>query len=327
MGASGGKSSGLFYLAHPIDSVGTAESGVGRSRVMAVWRERARMVAHNEGVGLYLPQDAFHLDGVDIEAAKADGWVAAINKINHRALAVSSGVLALLPAGVPSVGTPIEIERASNQGIPVAVVTDARGGGGWMLGGMARLYPHVRVFQIDRGLDGSGGSITQALEQALEWLVGQEYRVEQRRQVLPVMPVVDGATEMVMLPTRTYADDAGFDLYTSKQVTVAPGAFVDVPTGVAVQMEPYHWGMLTGRSSTLRNRGLLVQTGIIDPGYRGELYAGVFNTGRGAVTIEPGERVAQLIIMGNQTQTVTPVWAERLDEHPRGRNGFGSSGR
>jgi dUTP pyrophosphatase len=132
------------------------------------------------------------------------------------------------------------------------------------------------------------------------------------------------------LPTRAYPDDAGYDLYVSETTEVPPGAFVDIPTGVAMQLPDWSWGMLTGRSSTLRKRGLLVNTGIIDTGYRGELYAGVFNLTKETVVVEVGERIAQIIILTNATRltSVVPLLeGETLEPHSRGNNGFGSSGR
>lgn len=128
------------------------------------------------------------------------------------------------------------------------------------------------------------------------------------------------------LPTRAHPDDAGFDLYASATVTVWPASFVDVHCGVAVEMPKGAWGLLQGRSSTLRKRGLLVNPGIIDPGYRGELFAGVWNLGREPVEVNIGERLAQLILLSNLTEGVDVEWASTLTEHPRGLRGFGSSG-
>lgn len=65
--------------------------------------------------------------------------------------------------------------------------------------------------------------------------------------------------------------------------------------------------MLTGRSSTMRRRGLLMVQGVIDVGYRGELFAGVFNVSGGDVAVGVGERLSQLIVLPNLTETLTPV--------------------
>lgn len=132
-----------------------------------------------------------------------------------------------------------------------------------------------------------------------------------------------------ILPTRAYPDDAGFDLYVARGVTIPARQFVDISCGVAVELPEGTWGFLTGRSSTLRKRGLLVHTGVIDVGYRGELFAGVWNLTDHEVTVNAGERISQLIVLQNTTERVTLTEVLSSDEfspHPRGVRGFGSSG-
>lgn len=137
-------------------------------------------------------------------------------------------------------------------------------------------------------------------------------------------------TPNATLPTRTYPDDAGFDLYTVEETVLDPGRFVDVPLGVSVGLPDGFWARLTGRSSTLRNWGVLVNEGIIDTGYTGPLFAGcllVDPEASGSVVLPAGVRIAQLIIHRNTTALFTPV---EVDGHPdteRGVRGFGSSGK
>jgi dUTP pyrophosphatase len=129
------------------------------------------------------------------------------------------------------------------------------------------------------------------------------------------------------LPTKAYGDDAGFDLYVSEATIIPAGQFCDVPSGVAAQIPARCWGLITGRSSTLRKRGLLVYQGVIDPGYRGELFTGIQNVGAASQAVEVGERLAQLLLFHNASLDVqTPTWVTELDPHERGSNGFGSSG-
>lgn len=130
-------------------------------------------------------------------------------------------------------------------------------------------------------------------------------------------------------PSRAYADDAGFDLYVSQTVVIPAHRFLDVPCGVQVELPDGTWGFLTGRSSTLRKRGLLVHTGIIDQGYRGELFAGVWNLTGQDVVVEAGDRISQLIVIENTTAQIILREVLEPDEfsaHPRGLRGFGSSG-
>jgi len=71
----------------------------------------------------------------------------------------------------------------------------------------------------------------------------------------------------------------------------------------------------------------MVAQGVIDNGYRGELYAGVWNPTQQVVGVEKGERVAQLIIMPLATERFEPVIVDELNDHTRGTSGFGSTGR
>lgn len=131
----------------------------------------------------------------------------------------------------------------------------------------------------------------------------------------------------LFMPMRAHEDDAGLDMYVSERVAIRPGEFVDVASGIAVELPEGTWGLIQGRSSTLRKRGILVNPGVIDVGYRGPLFSGCWNLGRETQILEVGERVAQLIIIANVTEMVHVVEADELSEHERGSNGFGSSGR
>ena len=134
------------------------------------------------------------------------------------------------------------------------------------------------------------------------------------------------------MPTRAHDDDAGFDLYCAYDTEIEPGEFVDVQTRTACQLPPLCWGMLTGRSSSLRKHGLLVNQGVIDNGYRGELFAGVFNLTRETVVVKQGWRIAQLIpipqVITKRTWPIGQfdVSADTLEWTPRDTNGFGSTG-
>jgi dUTP pyrophosphatase len=128
-------------------------------------------------------------------------------------------------------------------------------------------------------------------------------------------------------PTRAYPDDAGLDLYVHGDHTVLPGEYVDIDLNVKIKTPPGYWVLLTGRSSSMRNRRLLVAQGVIDPGYTGPLYAGVTNMGSEPVHIWSGERIAQLIAFRNETESLRLVQVDRLPETERGDRGFGSSGK
>jgi dUTP pyrophosphatase len=128
-------------------------------------------------------------------------------------------------------------------------------------------------------------------------------------------------------PTRAHHDDAGLDLYVHGDYSIEPGQMVDLDLGTAIKSPPGCWVLLTGRSSTMRNRGLLVAQGVIDPGYTGPLYATAHNLTNETVLVSEGERIAQLIVLPNLTQYIEPVQVSSLPETERGSKGFGSSGR
>lgn len=128
-------------------------------------------------------------------------------------------------------------------------------------------------------------------------------------------------------PTRAYLDDAGFDLYVKGDWVIQPHEFVDVDVNCAVKTPPNTWALLISRSSTMRKRGLLVATGVIDAGYTGPLFAGVFNLTDSPVHVEHGERLAQLILFLNVTAHYQAQAVDTLPPTDRGTNGFGSSGK
>jgi dUTP pyrophosphatase len=132
------------------------------------------------------------------------------------------------------------------------------------------------------------------------------------------------------LPERAHDSDAGFDLYYhgTERLVVCPGECVDVPAAVSVEWPHGWWGFLVGRSSSFRNRGLLVNPAVIDAGFRGELFAIVRNIGDEPCAVEPGERVAQIVPFPTWARglEVERVELEELSESERGAAGFGSSG-
>lgn len=131
------------------------------------------------------------------------------------------------------------------------------------------------------------------------------------------------------VPTKGFDGDAGWDLVTSENTTVYPGKVAEVPTGLFLAMPHGFWGHIVSRSSTTRKHGIVVLDGIIDNGYRGEMFVQVFNPAeRGAGTgirfIKKGTRLAQLIFH----RILDVKWYEQaiLPESKRGENGFGSTG-
>ena len=131
-------------------------------------------------------------------------------------------------------------------------------------------------------------------------------------------------TEGAQAPQAQYPGDAGCDLFISEDRVIPPGSFVDIPCGIAMALPLGMWGRITGRSSTIRKKKLLVIEGIIDNGYTGPLFCAVWNLSDESVTVKTGERIAQLI--PHRVNVVD--WVETMDlpERKRGSKGFGSSG-
>ena len=131
------------------------------------------------------------------------------------------------------------------------------------------------------------------------------------------------------LPTYGSAAAAGADLYAclEKKVTIPAGKTVFIPTGLAMEIPVGCAGLIYARSSMGTKRGLAPanKVGVIDSDYRGEVMVALHNHSQDDQTVQPGERVAQLVI----TPVFTPGFEETddLTDTVRGIGCFGSTGR
>lgn len=120
---------------------------------------------------------------------------------------------------------------------------------------------------------------------------------------------------------------AGVDVYYngSETVTIGPGSLAELETYLAVEIPNGHFGMLVVRSGYgWRGLSMLNSVGIIDSDYRGEIGIKLVNHGHEIITIEPGVRVAQMIILPFKRVDLERVG--ELGETERGTGGFGSTG-
>ena len=141
---------------------------------------------------------------------------------------------------------------------------------------------------------------------------------------LPIRRLRDDA----VLPLGAYDGDAGLDLAACEQVTLAPGERSLVGTGLAVAIPAGHAGFVQPRSGLAARHGItIVNTpGLVDSGYRGELRVILLNTDpTESFTVEPGMRIAQLVIL--PIPSVELVEVDELPQSERGVRGFGSSAR
>lgn len=131
-------------------------------------------------------------------------------------------------------------------------------------------------------------------------------------------------------PEYATAGAAAADLFAvlDAPLTVPPMGRALVPTGVAIQLPgPEYVALVCSRSGMGTRHGITLSNsvGVIDSDYRGELTVGLVNHGDVPYTIQPGDRIAQLMVLPILRPTLTVV--EELDETERGSGGFGSTGR
>ena len=131
------------------------------------------------------------------------------------------------------------------------------------------------------------------------------------------------------LPVPSYAHpgDAGADLMTTVDVTLAPGERCSVPTGVAVALPDGYAAFVHPRSGLAARHGVtcLNAPGTVDAGYRGEIHVTLVNTDRQhTVTLHRGDRVAQLVVQ--RVERARFVEVERLPGSHRGDGRHGSTG-
>jgi dUTP pyrophosphatase len=308
----------VVYLAGPIDRVDEAASLVA-SRYRAD-RSTLRNLLAESGFAVYAPHLAW--SGVSL----ATDTCTAVDEVNDRALLTADALIALLPPGVPTRGTFAEIEQAAQDGIPTVAVTPSSRPSRLVAGviwvsDIEEALTTVEAWR-ERGLLGTRGKPVAAHPVTPEVAPS----VEPNGALAPLPFTVKEGIGTWAVPTRHYSDDAALDLWVSENRTVNPGRFTDVPSGVNVQLPVGTWGMIVGRSSAVRKRGILVVTGIIDVGYRGDLFVGCYNVGEHPQTLAKGERIGQLIVMPNLTQHYQPVVVESLEPSERGTDGFGSTG-
>mgnify|MGYP004454945223 FL=1 len=131
-----------------------------------------------------------------------------------------------------------------------------------------------------------------------------------------------------VIPTYGSQYAAGADLYACIDVNISfqPGETKFIPTGLAMEIPVGYAGLIYARSGLACKKGLAPanKVGVIDADYRGEIMVALHNHSKEPVTIEPKERIAQLVI----TPYLTAVFeeADELNDTVRGEGGFGSTG-
>jgi dUTP diphosphatase len=137
--------------------------------------------------------------------------------------------------------------------------------------------------------------------------------------------------EGLPLPAYQTADAAGLDLMAAvpggEPMTLAPGQYALVPTGLAIALPSGHEAQVRPRSGLAAKHGVTVLNtpGTIDADYRGEIKVILINHGASPFVIKRGERIAQMVIAPVLQAKLVPV--ATLSATDRGAGGFGSTGR
>lgn len=134
------------------------------------------------------------------------------------------------------------------------------------------------------------------------------------------------------LQAPPYPSDCGLDLVTSEDAVVRRSSWANIPCGVAVALPTNTFGYIVARSSTWLRYGIIVIPGVIDEGWRGQLFTMAY---RPALAfshydynpiIPKGTRLSQLLVLPNLVKSVRVTPVDELPPSDRGERGFGSSG-
>ena len=125
------------------------------------------------------------------------------------------------------------------------------------------------------------------------------------------------------MPVKSHLPDVGLDIFTPKEFWLRPLETITVGLELAVSIPEGFAGMLVPRSS-ITERGMIVQTAVIDPDYTGEIHLIITNCSNNVQHIEEGQRVCSLVVYSVLNARIEEV--EEMIETERNTKGLGSSG-
>lgn len=134
---------------------------------------------------------------------------------------------------------------------------------------------------------------------------------------------VERVSPEAKLPTRAHDGDAGLDLYSDDYYSIAPYQQALVGTGIKMII-PYGYAGLIWDRSGLATQGITTMGGVIDTGYRGEIKVVVKNLSEDIINVEPGQKIAQILIQ--KVELLEPEETIIEDQTSRQHGAFGSSG-
>ncbi len=132
-------------------------------------------------------------------------------------------------------------------------------------------------------------------------------------------------TEESKVPEHAHKGDAGMDIFASEKVILRSGKHIVIPTGIAMEIPEGYAGLVWDKSGLAISHGLTIIAGVIDAGYRGEIFVAMTNISDKAYTLEKGDKVAQILIQKIESPIILQV--DELTDSSRGEGGFGSTGK
>jgi len=141
--------------------------------------------------------------------------------------------------------------------------------------------------------------------------------------------------ENAIVPKRADDGAAGYDIYASEKAVVFVGGSTVVKTGISISVSPKTYARIAPRSGLAAKNSIGVGAGVVDSSYRGEVGVVLFNHGSTAYIVNPGDRIAQIVLEKIVTPEIEVVDlsvpgsdedADPLGKTSRGTGGFGSSG-
>jgi dUTP pyrophosphatase len=136
-------------------------------------------------------------------------------------------------------------------------------------------------------------------------------------------------TEDAVFPEYAYPTDSGFDLYSTKEITLEPFGRSLIPTGLKLSFDIGYEIQVRPKSGLALKQGLTVLNtpGTVDSGYNGEIMVIVFNTNPKSFTVEKGMKIAQAVLCPViNGKYVNLQLVDKIENKDRGDNGFGSTG-
>ena len=133
-------------------------------------------------------------------------------------------------------------------------------------------------------------------------------------------------SEAAIMPSYAHPGDAGLDIFSNEELTLKPGEYRTVKTGIAIELPPSTEAQVRPRSGLASRHGITVlnSPGTIDEGYRGEICVIMINHSKTDFKIEPGMKIAQMIVSPVVKAEIEEI--DNMSETKRGEGGFGSTG-